>query len=137
MKAFIEIVDGPIDVPQWTARLGDPSAGALATFVGVVRDNARGKRVTGIEYEGYREMALGEMKGIAQKAAQRWPVLAIAIVHRLGPLEIGEASVLVAVASAHRADAFEACRFAIDALKQTVPIWKKERYEDGEEWVEG
>jgi molybdopterin synthase catalytic subunit len=137
MRTVVEIVEEPIDVAAWTAKLEDPGAGAVASFTGVVRDHARGKRVVAIRYEAYREMALNEMRKIAGEASRRWPLLGMALVHRVGPLEIREASVLVVAVSAHRADAFEACRFAIDTLKQTVPIWKKERYEGGEEWVEG
>ncbi|MBI1852047.1 MAG: molybdenum cofactor biosynthesis protein MoaE [Planctomycetes bacterium] len=135
-KTILEIVDAPIDAAAWTAKLADPAAGAIASFLGVVRDHARGKSVVAIRYEAYREMALTEMKKIADEAAKSWPLLGLAIIHRVGALEIGEASVLVIVTSAHRADAFEACRFAIDTLKTTVPIWKHERYADGSAWVD-
>ena len=112
-------------------------AGGVVTFTGVVRDNARGKRVRALEYDAYPEMAESEMARIAEDVARRWPECAVALVHRIGRLDIGECSVVVVAACPHRAEAFEACRYAIDTLKATVPIWKKERYEDGEEWVEG
>jgi len=123
----------PIDV----AALGAPAAqdGAACTFVGVVRDHNAGRAVTHLEYEAFEEMALPLLQEIAAEARRRWPVTDVRIVHRLGRLEIGEASVAVAVASPHRAEAFEACRYAIDTLKQTVPVWKKEHFEDGEVWV--
>lgn len=112
-------------------------AGGVVTFTGVVRDNARGKRVRALEYDAYPEMAESEMARIATEVARRWPESGVALVHRIGPLAIGECSVAVVVACPHRAEAFEACRYAIDTLKASVPIWKKELYEDGQEWVEG
>ncbi len=111
--------------------------GALALFVGVVRNENAGRPVLRLEYEAYEEMALSEMQAIEREARRRWPITEIRIVHRLGRMEIGEASVAVAVASPHRDEAFEACRFAIDTLKKTVPIWKKEFYADGAVWLEG
>jgi molybdopterin synthase catalytic subunit len=114
-----------------------PADGALALFVGVVRSENAGRGVLYLEYEAYEEMALQELETIASQARTRWPVSGIRIVHRLGRIEIGEASVAVAVASPHRAEAFEACRFAIDTLKKSVPIWKKEFYVDGAVWLEG
>ncbi|HET8648100.1 MAG TPA: molybdenum cofactor biosynthesis protein MoaE [Vicinamibacteria bacterium] len=111
--------------------------GALCLFVGVVRDHHQGRRVLRLEYEAYEEMALPLLARIEEEARRRWPVGAVSIVHRLGPLEVGEASVAVAVRSAHREEAFAACRWAIDTLKATVPIWKKEYGEDGSSWMEG
>jgi molybdopterin synthase catalytic subunit len=111
--------------------------GGVVTFQGVVRDNARGKQVRSLEYDAYVEMAEQQMAQIAAEVERRWEASAVAMVHRIGPLEIGECSVVVVVACPHRAEAFEACRYAIDTLKSTVPIWKKEIYTDGEEWVEG
>ncbi|HET7292815.1 MAG TPA: molybdenum cofactor biosynthesis protein MoaE [Vicinamibacteria bacterium] len=111
--------------------------GALALFVGVVRDENAGRGVLRLEYEAYEEMALSEMEAIEREARRRWPITEIRIVHRLGSMAIGEASVAVAVAAPHRDEAFDACRFAIDTLKRTVPIWKKEFYADGEVWLEG
>lgn len=112
-------------------------AGGIVTFEGTVRDHARGKRIRYLEYDAYPEMAEQEMAKIAAEVERRWSTDRVAMVHRIGRLEIGEVSVVVAVACPHRAEAFEACRYAIDTLKTTVPIWKKEVAEDGEEWVEG
>jgi molybdopterin synthase catalytic subunit len=110
--------------------------GAVCLFVGTVRDHNRGRRVVRLEYEAYEEMALPLMQEIAAEAARRWPVTDVRMVHRLGALAIGDASVAVAVASPHRDEAFAACRYAIDTLKQTVPIWKKEYYADGSAWLD-
>ncbi|MBF6589187.1 MAG: molybdenum cofactor biosynthesis protein MoaE [Ktedonobacterales bacterium] len=111
-------------------------AGGIVTFEGIVRDTSRGKRVRYLEYDAYPEMATQEMAVIAAEIERRWPTARVAIAHRIGRLEIGERSVVVAVACPHRAEAFDACRYAIDTLKATVPIWKKEIAEDGEEWIE-
>jgi molybdopterin synthase catalytic subunit len=111
-----------------------PADGALCLFVGAVRDHNRGRTVVRLEYEAYEEMALPLMEEIAAEALRRWPVTDVRLVHRLGSLQVGEPSVAVAVASPHRDEAFAACRYAIDTLKATVPIWKKEFYADGEEW---
>lgn len=111
-----------------------PADGALCVFVGIVRNLNRGRTVVRLEYEAYEEMALPLMEEIAAEAGRRWPVTDVRLVHRLGSLEVGEASVAVAVTSPHRDQAFAACRYAIDTLKATVPIWKKEFYADGEEW---
>ena len=104
-------------------------------FIGTVRDSTKGKRVTRLEFETYEAMALKEMEKIAAKAGEKWPVQKLLIHHRSGVLEVGEVPVIIAVSCAHRDAAFEACRFVIDTLKQTVPIWKKEIFEDGEVWV--
>lgn len=117
--------------------LEDPSVGGVVTFAGVVRDSSHGKRVRYLEYDAYPEMAEQEMARIAAEVTRRWQTERMALVHRIGRLEIGECSVVVIVACGHRAEAFEACRYAIDTLKTTVPIWKKEVAEDGEEWIEG
>ena len=118
-------------------RVLSPNAGAVVTFDGTVRNNARGKAVTHLFYEAYEEMAVKELESIREAALRRWPLQQLAIVHRTGRLEIGDSSVFIAVSSAHRGDAFSACRFVIDSLKQRAPIWKKEFYADGEVWVEG
>ena len=111
--------------------------GAVVTFAGVVRDHSDGKRTDHLVYEAYKPMAEQEMARIGAEAVSRWDIDDIAILHRVGRLEIGEISVLIAVSSPHRAEGFSACQFAIDRLKQTVPVWKKETSEDGEYWVEG
>lgn len=126
----VSLVHERIDVAALQAT--GSADGALCLFVGVVRDHNGGRRVLRLEYEAYEEMALPLMQRIAAECRERWPVTDVRIVHRLGPLAIGEASVAVAVASAHRREAFEACRYAIDTLKATVPIWKKEFYADGQ-----
>jgi MoaE-MoaD fusion protein len=130
------ISDRPLQESDASARVKGPGMGGIVTFVGAVRDHARGRSIRHLEYEAYPEMAVREMEKIAEQAAQRWPGARIAIGHRSGHLEIGEIAVVIAAAAPHRAEAFEACRFAIDTLKQTVPIWKKEVATDGEYWVD-
>jgi molybdopterin synthase catalytic subunit len=132
---MVRLTRRPIDLAALGAAA--PGDGALCLFVGVVRNENGGRGVLCLEYEAYEEMALPLMEEIAVEAGRRWPVSDVRIVHRLGRLEIGEASVAVAVASPHRGEAFEACRYAIDTLKATVPIWKKEFYADGAIWLEG
>jgi molybdopterin synthase catalytic subunit len=128
--------EAPLDPEAVAARVAGPDAGGLVTFVGAVRDHARGRAIRHLEYEAYAEMAVPEMERICDEAGLRWPGVRVAIAHRIGHLAIGEAAVVVAAAAPHRAEAFEACRFAIDALKQTVPIWKKEVASDGATWVD-
>ena len=111
--------------------------GAAVTFFGIVRNNTRGRKTTHLYYEAYEPMALRQMREIGESLRQRWQIGQVAMVHRLGRLEIGEVSVAIVITSPHRGVAFESCRYAIDRLKQTVPIWKKEFFEDGEVWVEG
>ncbi len=135
---IFEITREPIDKLGLERRLLTGAAGAMVTFDGVVRDHNKGRRVVRLEYEAYVPMALKEIKRLGAEVRQRWPeVERIGIIHRFGSLEISESSVVITVTSAHRRVAFEACQYAIDRLKQTVPIWKKEIFEDGEEWVEG
>lgn len=112
-----------------------PQVGGIDIFIGTVRDATKGKKVIRLEFEAYENMALKEMKKIAEQAYNKWPVQKILIHHRTGILQIGEIPVIIAVAAAHRDAAFDACRYIIDTLKQTVPIWKKEIFEDGEVWV--
>lgn len=109
--------------------------GAVDVFIGTVRDHTQARKVVRLEYEAYEPMAISEMRKIAEAATRRWPVQGIAIHHRIGTLHIGDAAVVIAVSTPHRAEAFEACKWVIDTLKQTVPIWKKEIFEDGEVWV--
>jgi molybdopterin synthase catalytic subunit len=133
---LVELTEGPLSEPALVAAVEDGGAGAIVLFSGVVRDQTGGRRVKFLEYEAHAPMAVGKMGEIAAEARARFPgIRKIAIVHRIGRLEIGESSVLIAVSTAHRGEAFEACRFAIDTLKETVPIWKKEFFEDGEVWV--
>jgi len=126
-----------IDTTRITRSLQQPEDGALVVFEGVVRNHARDKAVRFLEYEAYESMALKKLEEVGAMARSRFDIRDIAIVHRLGHMEIGEASTVIVVASAHRGAAFEACRFAIDTIKEIVPIWKKEFYADGEEWIEG
>ena len=140
MTPVVKITRDPLDDALMRSLVGEAthaSDGGVVTFEGVVRDHARGKRIRDLEYAAYPEMAEQMMATIAAEVAERWQTDHVAIVHRIGRLEISECSVVVVVACPHRAEAFEACRYAIDTLKTTVPIWKKEVAEDGEEWVEG
>lgn len=130
------ISDRPLDEAEVRARVCGPDAGGLVSFIGAVRDQARGHSIEHLEYEAYAEMAEREMEKIADEAVATWPGTRVAIAHRVGRLEIGDAAVVVVAASPHRAEAFEACRFAIDALKQRVPIWKREVASDGAYWVD-
>jgi len=126
-----------LDMASISARVEHPAAGAIATFVGTVRDHHAGKQVSHLEYEAYGPMAVRTLGQIAEEAAAKWDLLGVAIEHRVGRLEIGEASVGIAVASAHRGEAFDALRFVIDELKARVPIWKRETGSDGTFWIEG
>lgn len=138
MEDIFEITREPIDKLGLERRLLTGAAGAVVTFDGVVRDNNQGRRVVSLQYEAYEPMAVKEMRRLGAEVRERWPeVERIGVIHRFGELKISESSVVIVVTSAHRRVAFEACRYAIDRLKQTVPIWKKEIFEDGEEWVEG
>jgi molybdopterin synthase catalytic subunit len=130
-----EIVSAPIDVARVTAAVADPRTGATVTFIGTTRNHHEGRRVTRLEYEAYPEMALVEMRKIGDEARRRWPIDGVAIVHRIGTVPLGEASVVIAVSAGHRHAAFEACHFAIGRLKEVVPIWKKEHFEGGEIWI--
>ena len=131
------IVRDPINVAGIKKELEHPEDGAALYFDGVVRNNTRGRRTLYLNYEAYESMALNEMERLAQAVLEQFKVRQVRLVHRLGRLEIGETSVLIGVASAHRAAAFEACRWLIDTLKKTVPIWKKEYFEDGAVWADG
>jgi MoaE-MoaD fusion protein len=125
----------PLDLDAVVAQVSDPGAGAIATFIGTTRVHSRGRTVVHLEYDAYPEMAEAEMARIAEAVRARHDVLGVAIAHRTGHVPIGEASVIIAVSAAHRGPAMEACREAIDTLKQTVPVWKKEVFEGGEEWI--
>jgi molybdopterin synthase catalytic subunit len=129
------LTDDPIDPHALVQRVMRPSDGAYVLFEGVVRNHHEGKAVESIFYDAYRPMAEREMEKIVREIAARFPEVALAVVHRLGQLVVGDSSIAIVAASAHRAEAFEACRMMIDRIKETVPIWKKERGPDGEEWV--
>jgi MoaE-MoaD fusion protein len=125
----------PLDLDEVVRQVADPAAGAIATFIGTTRTHSRGRTVVHLEYDAYPEMAEAEMARIAAAVRARHDVLGVAIAHRTGHVPIGEASVIIAVSAAHRGPAMDACREAIDTLKQTVPVWKKEVFEGGEEWI--
>jgi molybdopterin converting factor subunit 1 len=131
------IVREAIDTSLVLAKIKRGEDGAAAVFEGIVRNQTRGRRTLYLDYEAYEEMALAQMEALAEQALKEFQIREVALVHRLGRLEIGETSVLIVVASAHRAAAFEACRWLIDMLKRTVPIWKKEYFEDGAVWADG
>jgi molybdopterin synthase catalytic subunit len=133
---LIRVQEAPLELGEVVAAVDHASAGGIVTFSGVVRDHHDGKRVIAIAYEAYGQMAEVKMREIGEEVTQRWPDCRIGLLHRTGKLEIGEASVLIAVSAPHRAEAFDACEYAIDTLKQIVPIWKKEAYEGGEVWLE-
>lgn len=134
---LIQLVRQPISVSKLMRQVRASSDGAVVAFDGCVRDNSHGRRTLYLEYEAYESMALAKMKEIAEQLHQKFSIGRVAIVHRLGRLDIGEASVVIVVCAPHRAAAFDACRYAIDTLKKTVPIWKKEFFEDGAVWAEG
>jgi molybdopterin synthase catalytic subunit len=134
---MFRLVREPIDLDSFRNELACPEDGAVVIFEGVVRNSARGKFVRCLEYHAYETMALRKLAEVGAQARERFAIREIGIVHRLGRLQLGECSVAIVVASAHRGPAFDACRFAIDTLKRIVPIWKKEFYDDGEVWIEG
>ena len=133
----VEIVDTPIAADAIVAAMKAGGDGAVCVFDGIVRDNTRGRPTLYLDYEAYREMALEQMQRLAGDAVAKFGVRDVALVHRLGRLMVGETSVLIVVASAHRAAAFDACRWLIDTLKKTIPIWKKETFADGAVWADG
>ena len=132
---MFRVTDKPIDLQELVDFVSDPEAGAIATFIGTTRNNNEGRKVIALDYEAYREMAEKELARIGAQAAQRWQICKMAIAHRIGPVQITQASVMIAVSSAHRDAAFAASRFAIEEIKRIVPIWKKEVYEGGEVWI--
>jgi molybdopterin synthase catalytic subunit len=129
------VTEQAIDTGALLAAVGDPAAGGTTLFVGTTRDENDGRVVERLEYEAYEAMAVEEMRRIGDEIARRWQVVAVSMVHRVGVVPVGQASVAVAVSAAHREEAFAACRYGIDTLKATVPIWKKEYYRGGEHWV--
>lgn len=132
-----DVFTGPIDARELEVAVTHAGAGAICTFTGIVRDNSRGQSVTHLDYEAYAEMAVPQMRKIGDEIKQRWPEARVAMAHRTGHLEIGEASVVVCVSAPHRHEAIEACHWGIDRLKESVPIWKKEHASDGTFWIEG
>lgn len=136
-RRYAMIVRETIDTERTVAGIKRGEDGATVVFEGIVRNETRGRKTRYLDYEAYEEMALEQLESLAGQAVRQFQIRDVAIIHRLGRLEIGETSVLIAVASAHRAAAFEACRWLIDTLKRTVPIWKKEYFEDGAVWADG
>ena len=136
-EGLFEVTAEPLDPQRLTDAVRKDESGAVALFLGVVRDNSRGRRVLYLEYDAYPEMASRVMRRIAEEALGRWPLTDVAMQHRTGRLEIGETSLLIAVSSPHRKEAFEACHHLVDRFKESVPIWKKEVWEGGEVWIEG
>jgi molybdopterin synthase catalytic subunit len=134
---MVEITDQPIDMAALVHHVSSCANGAVVTFQGVVRNATDGRPVVRLEYHSYREMALNVMAQVEREIADRFGVVSVAIVHRVGSFSPGETVVAIAVASPHRAEAFAACSYAIDRVKQVVPIWKKEHFEEGAEWVAG
>jgi len=134
-RTSIKITSAKLNLQDCIDFVEDDSCGGIATFVGTVRNSTQNKTVTLLDFSGYEPMAVKEMRKIANKALEKFPIHKIAIHHAVGELKIGEIPVIIAVSSAHRKATFEACEFAIDTLKETVPIWKKEHFDDGEVWV--
>ena len=136
-RRYASMSRDPIETRRVLDSLKRGEDGAVVVFEGVVRNQTRGRKTLYLDYEAYEEMALQQLEALAEQALKQFQIRDVAIVHRLGRLEIGETSVLIVVASAHRAAGFDACRWLIDTLKRTVPIWKKEHFEDGAVWADG
>ena len=136
-QSRVQLTSERIDAAGLAERMKRPEDGAVVVFEGIVRDNSRGRRTLYLDYEAYEEMARKQLEELAAQALSKFKVREVAVAHRLGRLQIGETSVAIVVSSAHRAAAFDACRWMIDTLKQTVPIWKKEHFEDGAVWADG
>lgn len=134
-KWMIKVQNEKINIKELTDAVTDGGAGAIDIFIGTTRNNTSGQRVVKLEFEAYEPMAIKELKKIGDRAMEQWPILKYAIAHRTGTVEIGEEAVVIAVSAPHRGAAFDSCRFIIDELKKTVPIWKKEIFENGEVWV--
>lgn len=132
---MIELDNKPLDIQKAIDEVSDGSVGGIDVFIGTVRDATKGKKVVALEFEAYDKMAILEFEKIVKKAHDQWTLHKIAILHAVGRKEIGDLAVVIAVSAPHRDAAFKGCRFIIDTLKQTVPIWKKEIFEDGEIWV--
>jgi len=132
---MISITEAPIDTQAVIEAVQADGAGAINVFIGTIRNQTQAKPVTQLDFEAYDSMAVKKMQEIANQAKAKWPIQKVAIVHRKGALQIGEAAVVIAVSTPHRKASFEACEYIIDTLKQVVPIWKKEIFEDGEVWV--
>lgn len=134
---MIKLVKAPIDIAEVIKDATGDECGAISVFIGTVRNNKDGKRVKGIFYDAYKKMADKNLKKIAEEIEERWKTKRISIVHRIGKLKVGEVSVVIAIGTPHRKEAFEACRYAIERIKEYLPIWKQEFYETGKGWVRG
>jgi len=134
---MFEVTKEPLDARRVETAVSHSRAGAICTFTGIVRDSSRGRSVTHLEYEAFAEMAISEMRKIADEIGRRWPEARVGMIHRTGRLEIGEPSVVVSASAPHRAEAIAACKWGIDRLKESVPVWKKEFAADGTYWIEG
>ncbi len=134
---MIDLTEEPLEPGPVIDAVRHSGAGAIVVFLGIVRDEDQGRKVSYLEYDAYRSMAEKEMRHIGEELLARWPAVRIAMRHRCGRLGVGETALVIAVSAPHRGDAFEACRYAIDRVKEVVPIWKKEVWEDGEAWLEG
>jgi molybdopterin synthase catalytic subunit len=135
MDTQVKILSEPLDIKACIDWVMSPQSGGIDVFIGTVRNVTKGKPVVKLEFEAYIPMAISEINKIIQQTLERWPIQKVLVHHRTGVLQVGEVPVVIAVSAAHRDAAFEACRYIIDTLKQTVPIWKKEFFEDGEVWV--
>lgn len=135
MQTEIKISSQPLDIQTCIDWVMSPQSGGIDVFIGTVRDTTKGKPVQHLEFDAYEKMAITELEKIVKEAGEKWPIHKLLVHHRTGILSVGDIPVIIAVSAAHRAAAFEACRYVIDTLKQTVPIWKKEIFEDGEVWV--
>lgn len=133
---MVEVTREEIDTDALTKSAGADTSGAVVTFLGTVRQDRDGKRLVSLDYDAYPEMAARKMEQVREEIMDRWPADEVSISHRFGPMKVGEVSVAIAISCPHRVEAFEACRYAIDRIKEIVPIWKKEVYEDGSQWVE-
>jgi len=132
---MVEILNNKLNTEKVVQQVENNGAGAINVFIGTVRNQTKGNEVVKLEYEAYTPMAISEMEKICARAREKWEIFGIAIQHRVGTLFPGEAAVVIAVSTAHRKDSFDACEFIIDTIKETVPIWKKEFFSDGEVWV--
>jgi molybdopterin synthase catalytic subunit len=131
------VTSAPLDLPALIAAVARHGDGAVASFSGIVRNRSQGRQVLFLEYEAYEPLALKALQRIVEETEGAWPGTRVALHHRIGRLDIGDASIVIAAASPHRADAFAACRYAIERVKQIVPIWKHEHFEGGDTWIEG
>ena len=135
MKIDIKVSSNPLNIQSAIDWVMSPDSGGIDVFIGTVRNATKGRQVVKLEFEAYEPMALAEMEKIVSDTFNKWPVQRVLVHHRSGVLQVGDVPVIIAVSAAHRAAAFDACRYIIDTLKQSVPIWKKEIFEDGEAWV--